>query len=84
MIDDRIKEWRNLAGVNHLRSKSRAGSGKLPAATFSDRYFELMGIISRLQGALNDACDVITAQENLRANQLMDQFETVMKNRTVE
>lgn len=79
MIDKKIRDWRKLAMIDYARSHSRAGSGKLSAPTFSDRYFELLGIISNLQGALNDACDVISAQENLRATKMIDEMEVLIR-----
>jgi len=68
MIDDRLKEWRKLSSIDYIRSPSRTtrGSGKLAAQTFSDRYFELMGVIAQLQGALSEACDVIETNDGLK------------------
>lgn len=84
MIYEKVQEWRKLAGIDHARAKSRAGGGKLSAPTFSDRYFELLGVINQLQGALNDACDIINTQENLKAVGIIDDLEHVVKNMRVE
>ena len=68
MVDDRLKEWRRLSRVDFIRTPSRMskGYGKLSAPTFSDRYFELMGVIAQLQDALSEACDVIETNDGLK------------------
>lgn len=66
MIDERVRHWKELASADMAIDRSRAksgGSGNLGVPTFSQRYFELLGMINNLQASLWDAIDVIQKQD---------------------
>ena len=68
MIDERVKRWKELASADMAIDRSRAksgGSGNLGVPTFSQRYFELLGMINNLQASLWDAIDVIQKQDKI-------------------